>query len=175
MSVRRRPQVKGQSLVEFALIAPLLFSLMFILVELGIVFSIYVGLTNSAREAARSGTLYQYSPVAPVVPGCPTRPSAGDPSIDLVDCERAALMDAVIMDTRNPMLNISTGADLEPAGGGANDRFLYDPPTFPDAYRYGTKLIVTLEYQHGLFFNLLGPQSITLSARSEMRLEPGGL
>ena len=43
----RRFSRHGQSLVEFALIAPLLFALMFVLVELGIVFSIYIGLTNT--------------------------------------------------------------------------------------------------------------------------------
>src|SRR5687767_5411716 len=101
MILRRTPRNRGQSLVEFALIAPLLFAFLFILIELGIIFSIYIGLTNSAREAARFGSTYQYSSAAPQVTGCAAHPATGDPDITLVDCERAAFMDRVVLDTKN--------------------------------------------------------------------------
>jgi Flp pilus assembly protein TadG len=175
MLFRRTPRRRGQSLVEFALIAPMLLALMFILVELGIVFSVYIGLTNSAREAARFGSTYQYSSAAAQVPGCAAHPATGDPDISLVDCERAAFMDQVVMDTKNVVINVSSAVQLDPAGGGATDRYTYDPATFQTSYRYGSKLIVRLEYRHSLFFNLLGPAAITLKSQSTMRLEPGGL
>ena len=52
--------------------------------------------------------------------------------------------------------------------------YSYDPATpSSNNYRYGDRVIVTLSYTHNFFINLLG-ESITLSASSEMRLEPGG-
>ena len=47
-------------MVEFALALPVLLLLIFGLIEFGMLFSVYVGLTNSAREAARAGSIYQY-------------------------------------------------------------------------------------------------------------------
>jgi Flp pilus assembly protein TadG len=155
---RRFPRA-GQSLVEFALVAPLLFALMFVLVELGLIFSIYTGLTNSAREAARVGSAYQFSATNPT----------STPSTATVDGGRAAAMNAAIMATLNPIVDVSAVSQLSPG-------YAYEPsvPT-NNNYRYGDKLIVTLSYPHNLFFNLLGPQTITIQASSEMRLEPGGL
>jgi Flp pilus assembly protein TadG len=155
---------KGQSLVEFALIAPLLFALMFILVELGIVFSIYIGLTNSAREAARAGSVYQY------LQPDPTNPAT--PSVGTVDTQRAAAMDQALLGTLNPIISIGSINDLNPTSG---SRYSYQPatPTL-NSYRYGDKVTVRLSYNHNLFFNLFGSGSIRLNANSEMRLEPGG-
>ncbi len=180
----------GQSLVEFALIAPLLFALMFILVELGIIFSIYIGLTNSAREAARAGLAYQYAAGAPTT--CTGGPSGNlTPSSTFVDCQRARVMDEAIMATRNPIINVSSAAQLDPsippsppcpAASPAPYRYCYPEPA-SNAYRYGDKLVVTLSYEHRLFFgdvlnlkknSLLGPGEITIRASSEMRIEPGG-
>lgn len=166
MRSRRKSRLPGQSLVEFALIAPLLFAVLFILVELGIIFSTYVSLTNSAREAARSGSVYQY-----------TTPEALDgvspaTARDTVDAAREAYMDGILQDTLNPIIRITSLDDLNPPSG---DRYRYDDVSFPNAFRYGGKLIVDLEYDHQLFFNLLGSTTITLRSRSGMRIEPGGL
>jgi Flp pilus assembly protein TadG len=50
----------GQSLVEFSLIlAPLLFLLLGI-IQFGFVFSAYITVSTSAREAAREGSIYVY-------------------------------------------------------------------------------------------------------------------
>ncbi len=167
MRLCRRSPHDGQSMVEFALIAPLLFALMFILIELGIIFSVYVGLTNSAREAARAGSGYQFSGTTTCAATSPL-----SPALTSIDCERELMMDAAIMSTLNPIVSVATIDDLNPASG---DRYTYqtDPPTL-NSYRYGDKVIVSLAYTHDLFFNLLGPASITLRTNSEMRLEPGG-
>ena len=53
MSGRRRDDSSGQALVEFALIAPLLFLILFGIIQLGFVLGGQNGLTNAAREAAR--------------------------------------------------------------------------------------------------------------------------
>jgi Flp pilus assembly protein TadG len=138
-----------------------LFALLFILVELGTVFSIYIGLTNSAREAARVGSIYQYAQTTP----------PATPSYATVDAERAAQMDQALMTTLNPLIKITTASQL------GSTRYTYDPATpSSDNYRYGDKVTVTLQYQHQWFFSpfLFSSPSITLQAQSEMRIEPGG-
>ncbi len=161
------PKTRGQSLVEFALVVPILFAMLFIIVELGIIFSVYVGLTNSAREAARAGSAYQFAGTTT----CPTT-SVLSPALISVDCERELVMDDAIMRTLSPIIAVNGVNDLNPASG---DRYTYqtDPPTL-NSYRYGDKVTVTLAYTHRLFFNLLGPASLSLRTSSEMRLEPGG-
>lgn len=52
-SSRRR----GQSLAEFAIVLPVLITLLFGTVQLGITFGAYNGLINSVREAARFGSV----------------------------------------------------------------------------------------------------------------------
>jgi Flp pilus assembly protein TadG len=49
----RDPNERGQALVEFALIAPLLFILLFGIIQFGMTFGGQVGLSNAAREVAR--------------------------------------------------------------------------------------------------------------------------
>lgn len=51
---------RGQSLVEFALVVPLLLLLLLGIVQFGFIFNSYVTLTNAAREGAREGTIYAY-------------------------------------------------------------------------------------------------------------------
>jgi len=48
----------GQSLVEFALVLTPLFLVLLGIIQFGFIFNTYVTLTNSAREGARSGTVY---------------------------------------------------------------------------------------------------------------------
>jgi hypothetical protein len=45
----------GQSLVEFALVLPVILFLMVVLIELGMIFYVQVVLTNAAWEGARAG------------------------------------------------------------------------------------------------------------------------
>ncbi len=166
MKLSRRFPRHGQSVVEFALIVPLLIAMMFVIVELGVVFSTYVSLTNSARETARAGSVYQY----------PTPEDLeGDTLVDArakIDAAREAYMDSYLQATLNPIIAITSLDDLNPASG---DRYRYDSVRFPNVYRYGGKLIVDLEYDHQLFFNLFGDGTITLRSRSGMKIEPGGL
>ena len=50
----------GQSLVEFSLIFLPLFIILLGIIQFGFVFSTYVTMTNAARDAARTGTIYTY-------------------------------------------------------------------------------------------------------------------
>lgn len=56
--MRRRAGKRGQSLVEFALILPLLVLLLYGLAEFGFLLYAHVQVTNAAREGARAGSLY---------------------------------------------------------------------------------------------------------------------
>ena len=54
--VRRRQRSGGQSLVEFALILPIILLIMFGIVDFGLAFDASIGISNAAREGARQGT-----------------------------------------------------------------------------------------------------------------------
>jgi Flp pilus assembly protein TadG len=153
--VRRRDS--GQSMVEFALILPLLIAFIFGIIELGILFSVYVGMTNSAREAARAGSVYQYvgTPFTQDTPA----------NIKTVDDLRLTYLSQVITNTINPLVNPTTALTRT---------VTYTPTTPITPYRTGDTVIVQLEHDHSLFFGLFGRQKITIRATSAMRIEPGG-
>lgn len=48
---------KGQSLVEFALVIPLLLLIVMAIIEFGLMFNAYITITNASREGARGGAL----------------------------------------------------------------------------------------------------------------------
>jgi hypothetical protein len=157
--VRRRHG--GQSLVEFALILPLLLAFIFGIIELGILFSAYVSMTNSAREAARAGSVYQYTEAVP---------ETGDPTIRAtIDNKRKLYVSQIITDTINPMIDPVT--DLTVTVGYTDTASLV---LVENIYRAGDTIYVRLDYKHHLFFGLIGPQEINIKAISSMRIEPGG-
>jgi Flp pilus assembly protein TadG len=155
MNCRYSCHREAQSLVEFAFVIPVLLLIFFGIFEFGMLLSVYVGLTNTAREAARAGATYQYQPPANPI---------GTPSLAAVDGQRAAAMNQMITATLHPMTD----------DGQLTIAYSYDPAT-PSAnnYRYGEKVIVTLTYTHYFLIGIIA-ESITLQAQSEMRLEPGG-
>lgn len=156
MDVRRR--AGGQSLAEFALAAPVLVLILFGIIELGILLNVYIGLTNSAREAARAGAIFRYT-------GSP--PLSSDPSAaTTIDAARQTYVSSVISETLNPIIDPTT----------INVTTSYTPTAALDTnpYRAGDTLAVSITHPHPLFFGILGPQQITLKASSAMRIEPGG-
>lgn len=60
MRSRRRPDERGQSLVEFALVLMPLFVILLAIIQFGFIFNAYVTITNAAREGARNATVYVY-------------------------------------------------------------------------------------------------------------------
>jgi Flp pilus assembly protein TadG len=152
--VRRRHG--GQSMVEFALILPLLLAFVFGIIELGILLSVYVGMTNSAREAARAGSVYQYQ-------GAPFTENT-TANIQTVDSVRMTYLSQVITDTINPLVNPTTAL---------TSTVTYTPTLPITPYRAGDTISVQLEHDHPLFFGLFGRQKITIRATSAMRIEPG--
>ena len=163
-----RSAKRGQSLVEFALIAPLLVAILFGIIELGILLGIYVGLTNSAREAARAGAIYQESSAV-----------TDDATKAAMDSRRLAFIAATITDTLNPMIdktrNFTVTVVYSPTSTVDIGSSSGPSPTFVNYYRAGDIVNVRILYTHELFFGLLKRRSITLDANSSMRIEPGGV
>jgi hypothetical protein len=52
------PRQRGQSMVELALVLPLLLLILFGIVDLGRVFNAYIAITNASREGALCGSFY---------------------------------------------------------------------------------------------------------------------
>jgi Flp pilus assembly protein TadG len=145
-------------LVEFALVLPLLVLVLFGIVELGILLNIYIGMTNSAREGARAGAVYQYT-------GPATSSSASTTITNTIDTGRLQYLSQVITDTLNPIVDSTT---VTVTVGYTTTTML---PANP--YRAGDMIAVQLEHDHSLFFGLLGRERITIMATSAMRIEPG--
>ena len=143
-------------MVEFALILPLLIAFVFGIIELGIFFSVYVGMTNSAREAARAGSVYQYE-------GTPFTENS-TANIQTVDGLRLTYLSQVITNTINPLVNPTTAV---------TSTVTYTPTTPITPYRTGDTISVQLEHDFPVFFGLFGKQKITIRATSAMRIEPG--
>jgi len=155
--VRRRDS--GQSMVEFALILPLLIMFLVGIVELGILLNVYIGMTNMAREGARAGSVYQYTGTAP------TNTQPIEQQALPIDQQRTLYISSVLTSTINPIISPTT----------LTVTVTYLPSTPTDPYRAGDTVTVALEHQHPLFFGLLGPKTITLRATSAMRIEPGAI
>lgn len=153
---RRRQHTRAQSMVEFALILPLLIAFVFGIIELGIFFSVYVGMTNSAREAARAGSVYQYT-------GVPFTENTSA-NIQTVDDVRLTYLSQIITSTINPLVDPTTEL---------TSTVTYTPTTPNTPYRAGDTINVQLEHDHRLFFGLFGSQKITIRSISAMRIEPG--
>ena len=71
MNDRRR--TRGQTLVEFALVAPLFFLLLFAIIEGGRFVFFYEVLNNATREGARYAIIHGSN----AADGCPSGPMAG--------------------------------------------------------------------------------------------------
>ncbi len=152
----------GQTLVEFALVVPLLLTIVFGIIEFGVLFSVYVGLTNGAREGARAGSTFQYD-CPTTTPNCRVNRTVSSLRAD-VDTDRQTRILEAVNATLNPLIVRSRLSTV----------ITYTPDNSTSSYRYGEKVTVRLTYQHRLFFNLLGTPTLTMRARSTMRIEPGG-
>jgi hypothetical protein len=80
---RKRGSRRGQALVEFALVAPVFFVLMFAVIEGARFILFYETLNNATREGARYAIVHgsnSFCPSGPMPPGDPTPISCYDPT-----------------------------------------------------------------------------------------------
>src|SRR5690349_20360326 len=93
-SIRQR--TRGQSMVEFALIVPLLFLFILGIIEMGYALFVYTSVQNAAREGARSAA----------VRPCPT----GADTTAIQDATRSRLPALVNSSSVNPSIAYSVSA-----------------------------------------------------------------
>jgi Flp pilus assembly protein TadG len=156
----------GQALVEFALIAPLFFLLMFAVIQFGFLMGGQIGFTNGVRETAR------YASTIPTATTTQVRN-------ELVNNQ----LPKAIPGYRSANL----------VGGSTTVSYCYYPnpnntASFPS---YSERVIVTAVYRHPLFVPIvsaiidridgIGDNALSATAREEMRVEnpritsiPGG-
>jgi Flp pilus assembly protein TadG len=157
---------RGQAMAEFAIVAPILFLLLFGVIQLGLLFGSQNGLVNGVRDAARRAVTYRVNDA-----------SLADPSIlgavcSAVEDELNAQLSRAIPGFDNVRLNRTVSYHWEtnpgPAPSGETDNsFLF--------------VRVQASYDHPLYVPLVGiffdaldgtpDNAFTLSASEEMRIE----
>lgn len=163
-SIRREA---GQSLVEFALVLGfIIIPLTFSLIEASVMLYKYVALTNTAREAARTGSIYLY---------------VGDPggSSTAPDADRnTAVLTAIDMTLgpfipRPPDCNGTADTTTCQITYGASSLGPSSNP-LPNPLRSTDLMTVTLKHTHAFLFGALGSQ-LDLKAQASMRIEPSAV
>jgi hypothetical protein len=169
-SGRRR---NGQALTEFALVAPILFLLLFGVLQLGLLFGAQNGLVNGVREAARRAVTWRVNDA-----------SVQDASIYDVVCD--AVRDELDSELSGGSLPGFQATRLHPAAGKASIVSYHweanpgaDPGTTDEQYFLFVE--IDAAYDHplyvplvGIFFDALDGSSdnaFTLSASEQMRVE----
>lgn len=82
MSRHRLRNEKGQTLVEFALVAPLLLVIVFAVVQFGVAYNDYITLTDATRVGARKGAVsrHEVNPAAAAETAARNSASGLDPA-----------------------------------------------------------------------------------------------
>lgn len=163
-------QEKGQSLVEFALV--LIFIIIpftFALIETSVILYKYVALTNSAREAARTGSIYLYvgnpnSDPCVTTPGDPCAPDAG----------RSNTMATTAKQMLAPLIIPPPDCNGTAASTTCQITYGTSSSPIPDPLRSTDPMTVTITHTHHFLFGALGG-TIDLQAQSSMRIEPSSV
>lgn len=158
-------------MVEFALTAPLLVLIIFGIIELGVLFSAYVGLTNSAREAARAAAVYRYPGATPYTTDVAT--------VNTIDSARLTAFTTTLTNTMNPIISseaisVTVSYLAEPGATYTTPAGASQAYNVANPLRAGDTLSATLQYDQTLFWGLFGDRGITLTTTSAARIEPGG-
>jgi Flp pilus assembly protein TadG len=155
--MRVRRGAEGQGLVEFALIAPLFFLLLFSVIQFGFLLGGQIGLTNGVRETAR------YASTLPTATTAQVRS-------ELLNNQ----LPKAVPGFRTP--NIVAGSTTVSYCYYPNPN--HNSSTFPS---FSLRVIVTATYRHPLFVPLVSnivdamdgsaDSAMTATAREEMRVE----
>ena len=164
LNPRQKPNQSeaGQSLVEFALV--LLFIIIpftFAFVEAGVMLYKYVTLTNSAREAARAGSIYLY---------------IGDPgnSASAPDAGRSGSAANAINTTLTPLVPAVPDCSGTAATTSCNISYSVSSSPYFDPLRSTDTMTVTVTNHHQFLFGALG-SSMDLKAQASMHIEPSAV
>ena len=134
---RGEARASGQAMVEFALVAPIFFLLLFGIIEGGRFIFYYETLSNATREGTRYAIVHGEKSTCPSGPGADCDP-AGDNVVDRVE---AAAFGA-----------LGTSLDVD--------------PEWPAGNQWGKTVTVTARYTYNTLVPLVPLPAITIEAES---------
>ncbi len=170
----RRKRFRGQGLVEFALILPVMLFVIFMIIELARVLHAYLAIENGARFGVRYAVTGEFNPAyCSSFPGgvCDSRPeedAARLPSIE--DTARAGsqsiLRDESLVPGQPGFFTMTVCSNRDADGNGISDDFILfpsDQATFTpascvpveDAGGPGDRVSVTIDFEHPLITPLI--------------------
>ena len=142
---------RGQGLVEFALILPVLLLILVGIIEFGSVYSKIISMRQGVREAGRQGSVANFGTAPPA--GCPVPFSTGSPDIHRLIClakDQAGVGSSVRVKVTFANANLSTYTDD------------------PTAYQAGNAIVICAIYPlkslTGLIQPFLGPHAAKTKA-----------
>lgn len=148
-------------MVEFAAVILPLVLILAGIIQFGFVFAGYVGVSNATREAARSGTIYEYDA------------NQGQGQNDLLRCQ--SILAAAQQSFDGGVPGQFSGSCTAVSGGGDLAIAYPDSGTCTGSSRTGCQLKVTLTYRQpvlvplvGTFFSTDGGNNISLRATVTM-------
>ena len=152
---------RGQALVEFALV--LMFIILpftFVLVDGAMMLFTLANVSNAAREGARGGSIFQ-------VTTAPTPDQTFSAQVAAIDAARLTFVQQSAQQMLGPLVafdQCATTIGYSPA-----------TPAIGNPYRELDSLTLTLACPRRLLFGLVNAGTVTLTAQSTMRIEPGGV
>ena len=140
-----RPRMRGQTLVEFALVAPIFFLILFSIIDFGrYVYTVQI-LNNAAREGARYA----------IVHGSAGIPSSGDPAPGTTSSDpTGANVKAVVR--RNAVAVVNSTASL------------VITPVWPDGNGRGKTVTVSVSYPFKTLIPIVPLPPITVTGESTL-------
>jgi len=157
----RRRGSDGQSLVEFALIAPVLFLTFFAIIQFGFLFGGQNGLVNGVRDTARYASTYRVTDAASATATC-------------------AIVKTQLTNNLKRELPGFAASRLRPAVAGAASPISYKWYANADG-TYSIRVVISAKYDHPLFVPIVSnivdgfdgarDNNLTLGASEQMRIE----
>ena len=159
--MRARYEAKGQAMVEFAIVAPIFFLLVFGVLQLGLLFGAQNGLVDGVRDTARKAATYRVD-----------EETFADPTVFSSICSTLGTELQAELKAKMPAFNpLGPPLRYHPA-------IQYEWQQNPTTSQYFLVADVKVVYDHPLFIplvgNIINPSgngSITLQASEQMRVE----
>lgn len=96
---RNRQRARGQALTEFALVAPLFFLMLFVVIELGRFVLAYEMANSAVREGTRYAIVHGYYSIAPVGPSPAAPDNACPPAVSTAVVANVVQQNAMTLPT----------------------------------------------------------------------------
>jgi Flp pilus assembly protein TadG len=156
---------RGVSLVEFALLTPIVLVTILGLIEVGFIVHSYVAITNVAREGARAGSVLLIEVPDSIVDPASQRSYA--------DAQRSAVVKAAVSSAYDAVFPRPLGmapyfGTLDP---NSDVSVIYSTGSLDNPLRTRELFTVEVKYHYQLVYGLMPIPPLNLTARSVMRIE----